>query len=112
MRGGNTHMRGWGKGWTTALFIVAVAGVLFMRVMAQGTKTTPAAQSTTARTAGKPDFSGIWEANNTANWDLQTHGARPMVAQPGVYPNVPVLGAPVVALGTVGWVPPGMGVVE
>lgn len=61
---------------------------------------------------GKPDFSGIWQTNSTANWDLQTHEARPMVAQPGVYPDVPVLAAPVVALGTVGWIPPGLGVVE
>src|SRR5437667_9465749 len=72
---------------------------------------TPAAAQ--ARTPdGKPDFSGIWQANTTANWDLQTHAARPMVAQPGVYPDVPVLAAPVVALGTVGRVPPGMGVVH
>src|SRR6516165_5607510 len=61
---------------------------------------------------GKPDFSGIWQANTTANWDLLTHATRPMVAQPGVYADIPVLAAPVVALGTVGWVPPGVGVVE
>jgi hypothetical protein len=61
---------------------------------------------------GKPDFSGIWQANNGANWDLLTHGPRPMVSQPGVYPDVPVLAAPVVALGAVGWVPPDLGVVE
>jgi hypothetical protein len=35
-----------------------------------------------------------------------------MVAQTGVYPDVPILAAPVLALGTVGWVPPGVGVVE
>jgi hypothetical protein len=106
-------MRGWGKGWTTAFAIVAIAGVLFMRVMAQSTKTSATAvQSTTARTAGKPDFSGIWQANNTANWDLQTHAARPMVAQAGYLPNTVTLAAPVLGLGSLGWVPGGLGVVE
>jgi hypothetical protein len=67
---------------------------------------------------GKPDFSGIWQAHNGANWDLLAHTARPMVAQPGVYQDVPdykgmqVLAAPVVALGAIGWVPPDVGVVE
>lgn len=64
------------------------------------------------RVAGKPDFNGIWQANNTANWDLQNHAARPMVAQPGRVANSVVLAAPVVALGALGWVPSGRGVVE
>jgi hypothetical protein len=50
------------------------------------------------RTAdGKPNLSGIWQAINTANWDLQTHEARQ---------------GPVVALGAAFSVPPGLGVVE
>jgi hypothetical protein len=49
---------------------------------------------------------------NTANWDLLAHAVRPAVGQTGVYPNRPVLAAPVVALGSVGVVPPGPGVVE
>jgi len=69
------------------------------------------AQTPAARVAGKPDFNGIWQANNTANWDLQTHSARPMVAQPGLTPK-PVLAAPVLGLGSIGWVPGGLGVVE
>ncbi len=50
------------------------------------------------RTAdGTPDLSGIWQANNTANWDLEPHAAR--------------IG-PVVALAAAFSVPPGIGVVE
>src|SRR5262249_41663643 len=71
-----------------------------------------AAQGALSRVAGKPDFSGIWQANNTANWDLQTHQARPMVGQPGILPNSVVLAAPVLALGSIGWVPGGLGIVE
>jgi hypothetical protein len=64
------------------------------------------------RIAGKPDFNGIWQANNTANWDLQNHAPRPMVSQAGLLPGSTVLAAPVVALGALGWVPGGLGVVE
>ena len=46
---------------------------------------------------GKPDLSGIWQAMNTANWDLITHAARPSL---------------VVALGAQGAEPAGIGVVE
>ena len=50
------------------------------------------------RTAdGKPDLSGIWQAMNTANWDLQDHAARE---------------GPVVALGAAFSIPGGPGVVE
>ena len=64
---------------------------------------------------GKPDFSGIWQANNEAYWDLQAHSARAgMVTQPGVYPyeyaRVPA--APVLALGAAAGVPASIGVVE
>ena len=51
---------------------------------------------------GRPNFNGVWQANNEAHWDLEAHEARPgMVMQQGVYPyefsKVPA--APVVALG-------------
>jgi len=61
---------------------------------------------------GRPDFSGIWQANSRAHWDLLTHDARPIVAQRGVYPDVPVLAAPVVAFGAIGWIPAETGVVD
>ena len=60
---------------------------------------------------GHPDLNGIWQAINTANWDIQTHVARPALAlRPGPYGPVPA--AQVLALGAVGAVPPGLGVVE
>src|SRR5215510_1031114 len=46
---------------------------------------------------GKPDLNGIWQAIGTAHWDIEGHAARP--------------GA-VVALGAVGAVPAGLGIVE
>lgn len=46
---------------------------------------------------GKPNLNGIWQALNTANWDLQEHAARP---------------GRVVALGAAGAEPGGPGVVE
>ena len=64
------------------------------------------------RTAnGKPDLNGIWQALNEANYDLEGHMASPALAlRKGPYGPVPA--APVLALGAVGSVPPGVGVVE
>jgi hypothetical protein len=60
--------------------------------------------------SGKPDFNGLWQALGNAYWDIEPHAARPALAmQPG--PVVPVPAKPVVALGAVGSVPPGWGIV-
>jgi hypothetical protein len=60
---------------------------------------------------GKPDLNGIWQALNEANYDLEAHVARPAMAlRPGPYRPVPA--TRVLALGAVGAVPPGLGVVE
>ena len=60
---------------------------------------------------GKPDFNGIWQALNSANWDIQAHMARPALAmRPG--PVVPVPAKEVIALGAVGSIPPGVGIVD
>ncbi|HEY2153452.1 MAG TPA: hypothetical protein VGH34_21775 [Vicinamibacterales bacterium] len=60
---------------------------------------------------GKPDLNGIWQALNEANYDIEAHMARPALAlRPGPYGPVPA--AAVLAMGAVGSVPPGMGIVE
>ncbi|HEV3331049.1 MAG TPA: hypothetical protein VG096_08725 [Bryobacteraceae bacterium] len=105
-------MRYLGKSYAIVISAAAALAALFSLVTQSAAPASAASQDTPGRIAGKPDFNGIWEANNTANWDLQTHQARPMVAQPGVLPNSVVLAAPVVGLGTIGWVPGGLGVVE
>ena len=93
--------------------IGATAGAVVLLVFALTVIRTTGQAARTPRTAdGKPNLNGIWQVTNTANWDLLPHTIRPAVAQPGVYANHPVLAAPVVALGSVGGVPPGPGVVE
>lgn len=49
------------------------------------------------RADGKPDLNGIWQAVNSANWNLEPHAAEQ---------------GPTEALGAIGAVPPGTGVVE
>ena len=96
----------------TGLVIAAAAvavSLMFSRpahIEAQGNADRPA-----RRADGKPDLSGIWQALNTANWDVQTHPARPGLAvTPGPDGDVPA--APVLMLGAIGGVPGGVGVVE
>src|SRR6266478_2317529 len=93
----------------TALIASATMGAIFYFA---AIRTTGQATRTTRTPDGHPNLNGIWQATTTANWDLLAHAMRPAVAQPGVYPDVPVLAAPVLALGSVGGVPPGPGVVE
>ncbi len=58
-----------------------------------------------------PDLSGIWQALNAANYDLERHMARAAL-QTREGPAEPVPARAVVALGAVGSVPPGLGVVK
>jgi hypothetical protein len=60
---------------------------------------------------GKPDLNGIWQTMNEANFDLEGHMARAAMALRSG-PHGPVPAPPVLALGAVGAVPPGLGVVE
>src|SRR3984893_13479671 len=88
---------------TVAITAAAVGAVISMSMTQPSARAQQAARP--ASVEGKPNFSGIWQANNEANWDLQAHAARPgAVTQQGVYPydyaRVPA--APVLALGAAG----------
>jgi hypothetical protein len=62
------------------------------------------------RVGGHPNFSGVWSVMNTANWNIEPHlAAAALELRPG--PVVPVPAKGIVALGAVGSVPAGMGVV-
>ena len=63
------------------------------------------------RVGGHPDFSGVWSVMNTANWNIEPHlSSAALQLRPG--PVVPVPAKEVLALGAVGAVPAGLGVVE
>ena len=71
----------------------------------------PAAYRAPRLPDGKPDLNGIWQALNEANYDLEEHMARAAL-QLRAGPYGPVPAASVLALGAVGAVPPGLGVLE
>src|SRR5207237_4343793 len=107
-------MRRWSTGSMIAMAVAAaaLAAVISVSMTRSAGRASPPAARTTD---GKPNFSGIWQANNEAHWDLQAHEARPgAVMQPGVYPYAyaQVPAAPVLALGAAGGVPGSLGVVE
>jgi hypothetical protein len=56
-----------------AIVLVAAIAVALTAVRSSG-QTSTARQ---ARLAGKPNLSGIWQAVNEANWDVEAHAARP-----------------------------------
>jgi hypothetical protein len=94
---GEAVMRHSGRGIAiTSLLLVVGCGLWFSAAPSLGQTATTTYRA--PRTAdGKPNLNGIWQALNTAEWDIQPHDAKP---------------GPVVVMGAVGGVPAGLGVVE
>ena len=89
--------------WVSVVQASVVAGVAAATfALVSGPPVTGQARtSNIPRLNGKPDLNGIWQAINTANWDIQAHSAKPALAmRPG--PVVPVPAKEVLAFGAVG----------
>jgi hypothetical protein len=106
-----------------ASVIATVAVVATMSACASSTSEQAAPYRAPRAADGHPDLNGVWQAVNTANFDLQAHPARPALALISAPPRSGAAGlvrampgdlpAPAVrALGAVGGVPAGEGVVE
>jgi len=93
--------------------ICVLAGLASMAMIAavQAAPAAPRAYVAPRGAGGHPDMNGVWEVMNTANWDIEPHAARAALAfRPGPFGPVPA--KEVVALGAVGSVPAGLGIVE
>jgi hypothetical protein len=73
-----------------ALTVFMALAVMLVSAQAPGYRAPRAAD-------GKPNLSGIWQAINSAHWDIEAHAAAP---------------SPVLELGAAGAIPAGLGVVE
>jgi len=96
------------------LAALAAASLLAAPIVAEAQPKARAAASYKApRLPGTkhPDLNGVWQAMNTAGWDIERHGARAALQlRPGPYTPLPA--KDVIALGAVGAVPAGPGIVE
>jgi len=93
--------------------MIAVAAAVVLAVVSFSVTRSSGQAQRPARIDGHPNLSGVWQALNEANWDLEAHGARAgMITQTGVHPLAQVPAAPILALGAVGAVPGSIGVVE
>lgn len=101
---------------------LAVAGVMIGggHALAAPAKAKPAARHAAQASAYRaprgpdkvhPDLNGVWQVMNTANWNVEPHPASAALQmRPGPFGPVPA--KEVLALGAVGAVPAGLGVVD
>jgi len=100
------------KSIVAALAVVGLAMAAPVAAQAQPKAKAAAAYKAPRGPDGKhPDLNGVWQAMNSAGWDIEPHAARAALQmRPGPYNPVPAKA--IVALGAVGAVPAGLGIVE
>jgi len=81
----------------TLTLAVAVSMAQAPQAPAAARPAAPAAYRAPRTADGKPNLNGIWQAMNTANWDIEAHSAQP---------------SPIKDLGATGAIPGGAGIVE
>src|SRR4051812_38471862 len=108
----NHHKKNpWGAVIMKKTFLtVALASALGLGVVGATVGAAPVAYKAPKGPGGHPDLNGVWRVGNSANWDIEPHAAKPAI-QMRDGPVVPVPAKAVVALGAIGAVPAGMGVV-
>jgi hypothetical protein len=94
----------------TKAYLLAT-GALVLALGLPGSSAAQTANASSRIANGKPDLNGIWQVLNEANYNVEAHEARPAMAL-RTGPNGPLPATSVLALGAVGAVPPGLGVVE
>jgi len=83
--------------WRTLILLSAVAVGLFSSVPGNGQTPARAAAQIPRMPDGKPNFTGLWEALGTADWNILGHGAT---------------AGPFYQLGAIGATPAGQGIVD
>jgi hypothetical protein len=84
--------------WNASIFLTAILAILISAVPGGAQARGAAATSNIPRMPdGKPNFTGLWQALGTADWDIRDHSAGP---------------GPFYQLGAIGAMPAGQGIVD
>ena len=100
----------------TAVLVTAAVTAVITASMTSASGQGQEAADAVRTVDGRPDFSGIWQANNEAHWDLEAHAGATRHGDAAGCVSVRLRRgsrrAPVLALGAAGGVPGSLGVVE